>query len=222
MRNIRRVPAIINQGSALVLLIRIGITCLGVATLLYIFWPTTLNSFFESFSFRQTLVNLIKDYPGFDQDWLSVASLITVSVYLYGYLAITLVTANILRPAKAGAFYGSDGRDQWSLLSYVIVGHLDFKQQSSSSADYRNMPSVIRAYSKSREGIGSIVLDVISILAVSYIGYSSLQEPPSHGGLVTRIIDATMVGLWSYCIFSILMWFVFVFAAWFQFPDRNT
>lgn len=203
----------------LITLVRIGITCLCITTLLYIFWPTTLNSFSESFPLRQILINLIKNYPGFDQDWLSVASLITVSTYLYGYLAITLVAANVLHPAEAGVFYGSDDRNQWNLLSYIIVGRLDFRPRALSGADHRSMQSVIRAYSKSREGIGSAVLDIVSIIAMSYIGYSSLQEPPNHGGLVARIIDAAIVGLWCYCIFSILMWFVFV--AWFQYPRRN-
>ncbi len=195
---------------------------LSIASLLFVFWPTTLNSFSELLPSRQVLINLIKTYPGFDQDWLSVTSLIVASTYVYGYLAITLITASILCLLQGKALNGAEGRDRWSLLSYVIVGRLDSKQWVSSNTDYQSISSVIRAYSKSREGIGSVVLDVISIVAVSYIGYSSLQAPPSHGGVVARIVDAMMVGLWCYCIFSILMWIAFVFVAWFQFPGRNT
>lgn len=222
MKNISGASAIINRNSILIFLVRIAITCLGIATVLYIFLPTTLNSFSELFTLRQTLIELFKGYPGFDRDWISIASLITVSVYLYSYLAITLVAANILRSDMDSAFYGSVGREQWNLLSYVIVGGGDPSSHTSNNADYRSMSSVIRAYSKSCEGIGSVVLDVMSIIAVSYVGYSSLQAPPSHGSLVARIIDAIMVGLWCYCIFSIFLWFVFVFSAWLKFLGRNT
>ena len=222
MKNIFGTHSIFAKNGALIFLIRVGIACLGIATLLYIFFPTMINSFAESLSPRQALVNLIKDEPGFDQDWLSVASLITVSAYVYCYLAITLVMANLLYPPSAGTFRNSDGREQWRLLSYVIVGRRDVSSQASTSADYQSMPSIIRAYSKSREGIRSVVLDAISIVAVSYIGYTSLQRPPSHsGGLVARIIDALMVGLWCYCIFAIFMSLIFISFAWIQYSGRN-
>lgn len=205
-----------NQGRTLIFLVRVGIACLGIATLLFIIWPTYLNSLSDTFALRQVLISQIENYPGYSQDWLSIASLITVSAYLYGYIAITLVTAGLLGRFRAGIFHGVKGREKWNLLPYVIVGRADFGLQTSSSTDYRSMASVIRDYSKSREGIGSVALDIVSVIAVSYIGYTSLQELPSSGGLVVRVIDAAMVGLWCHCIFSILMWFVFVLAAWFQ------
>ncbi|ADL55461.1 hypothetical protein [Gallionella capsiferriformans] len=205
-----------NQSRVLILLVRVGIACLGIATLLFIILPTTLNSLSDTFTLRQVLISQIENYPGYSRDWVSVASLITVSVYLYCYLAITLVTASLLRQFNAGIFHGAEGRGQWNLLSYVIVGRADSELQISRSADYRSIASVIRDYSKSREGIGSVVLDMVSVIAVSYIGYTSLQELPSHGGLVVRVIDAAMIWLWCHCIFSILMWFIFVLTAWFQ------
>jgi hypothetical protein len=74
-----------NQDGVFLLFIKVGIAFLGITTLLYIFWPTTLNTFAEFFSLRQALINPIKAYPGFDQDWLSVVSLVTVSVYIWLY-----------------------------------------------------------------------------------------------------------------------------------------
>jgi hypothetical protein len=212
---------IFNQGGTLILLIRVGIACLGITTLLYIFWPTTLNSIFELLFPHQAFINVIRNYPGFDQDWLSVASLITASFYIYSYMALVLVLSNILGLLKDAKLLVADGRDQWNLLSYAIVGRLDFKSHSLKREEYRSGSSVIRAYSKSREGAGSVVLDVISVIAVTYIGYSSLQSAPSHGGLITRIMDSMIVGLWCYSIFSIFMWIIFVFAAWFQYFVRN-
>ncbi len=206
---------------ALIFLVRVAIACMVIATLLYVFWPTTLNLISEFLSLRSVLINLIKGYPGFDQDWFSIASLITIYAYLYGYLAVAIVTANVICHDKLEALYGADDRGQWRLLSSALVGRFDFSSHVLNRTNYRSMPSVIRAYSKSREGIGSVVLDVISIVGVSYIGYSSLQVPPSHGGLVARFIDAIMAGFWCYCIFSIFMWFILVFAAWFRFFGRN-
>lgn len=209
-----------NQRGVLVFLVRVGIAFLGIATLLYVFWPATLNLFADILYPHQLLTDLLKGYPGFNQDWLSVTSLITVSAYIYGYLAVTLFTSNFLYLRRTNTFQLAEGRDQWNILSYVIVGRLDHGQQESSSlsltTDYRSMSSVIRAYSKSREGIGSVLLDVVTVIAVSYIGYTSLQAPSTDGSLLTRLIDALMVGLWCYCIFSILLWFVFVLVAWFK------
>lgn len=208
----------------LILIVRVGIACLVIATLLYVFLPELLNSFIKPLSLRQILIDEIKNYPGFGQDWLATASLITVSIYIYGFLAITILTVNLQYPPMMASASGA-GRNQWSLLPYIIVGRFASEQQvlidSKRTTDYRSIFSVIRDYSKSNEGIGSVALDIVSVIAVSYIGYTALQFPPSDGSLLVRIIDALMVGLWCYCIFSILMWFVFILAAWLQFIGRR-
>jgi hypothetical protein len=61
-----------------------------------------------------------------------------------------------------------------------------------------------------------LALEFVTVGALTYIGYSGLRSPPSTGGLLARMLDALMVALWSYCVFSIVMWFVFVVAAWLQ------
>lgn len=214
-----------NQNSVLIFMVRVGTACLGTATLLYVFWPESLNSFAGFLYFHQALICVIEGYPGFDRDWLSVISLITVSAHIYCYLAATLIVANVLHPLKAGVFQSSNGRDQWNLLSYVIVGRLAPRylapNESEPATDYQGMLSIIRAYSKSREGMASVVLDIVTVISASYIGYSALQAPPTYGGLLVRFIDALIAGLWCYCIFSIFMWVIFILLAWLRYLSHR-
>lgn len=213
-----------KDNRVLLFLVRAGIACLVIATLLFVIWPGYLNSFSGPLFLRQKIISIIEHYPGFDQDWFSVASLITVSVYIYGYLAVILITANLLYPTRIPSSQRS-GRDQWSLLSYAIVGRYIPKQQglndSLVTTDQQSIFDVIRTYSKSREGIGSVALDTVLIFALSYIGYTALLAPPTYGGPLTRLVDGLMVGLWCYCIFSSVMWFIFILSAWFQYICRR-
>ncbi|MDP1862714.1 MAG: hypothetical protein Q8K52_02275 [Thiobacillus sp.] len=215
----------INGNRGLLFLVRVGIAGLVIANLLYVFSPETIYSFTEFSSLRQVFIDVIENYSGFDQDWLLITSLVAISIYIYAYLAIIIVTANLLCQPKMTNPQSGGGRDQWNLLSYVILGLLGPQHKTLNSAglttESRSMFCVVSAYSKSREGIGSVALDVVSVVAVSYIGYTALQAPPAYGGLLTRLVDGLMVGLWCYCIFSILMWFVFILAAWFQHLGRR-
>jgi hypothetical protein len=204
--------------SVLIFMIRLGIAFLFAAYVFFIFWPKNLNSVAETLPIRQIFVGAIQGHVGFDQDWLSVASLITVSIYIYAYLTAILVASNLWFLPRAEVFQNANGRHQWNLLAYITLGK---SNNLGASADSRSISAAIRDYSKSRTGIRTLVRDLILILAISYIGYSALQKPPTNGGLLVRAIDALMVGFWCYLIFAIFMWFVFVLAAWIYQLNRS-
>lgn len=207
-----------KQRDLLINMIRLGLVFLCVAAVFFVLLPNYLNSFAEYFPFRQAIVGLIENYPGYHNEWLSIASFITVSMYIYGYSAVMIIV-NILYQFQDDVLKNNDDAYKWNLFHVMIV-RLAMVQKIPSGfgiiTDYKSMFSVIRAYSKSREGLGSILFDLIAVVAWLYIGYNGLQAPTVTSSLLTRIIDVIMVGFWCYCVYSIFMWFVFVLVAWTQ------
>jgi hypothetical protein len=190
----------------LVWLIRIGVAGLALAGIAFVFWPATLVSLATPLPPSEALTRMIQGFRGFDEDWRVVVALMTVSAYIYAYLAIVLIAGNVSRSVPSGVFEGLEGRRKWNVLSLVLVG----RGRNAGASGPGTLASTVREYSRSREGLGALAFDAIGLIAVSYIGYSALQRPPAGGGLLERIFDALLVTLWCHCLFSIVMWLLFV------------
>ena len=200
----------------LVWLVRIGIVVLGIVSALFIFAPEAFLPVATAVPGMAAFERMLQSHPGFDSSWRSIAGLIHLSAYVYGYLIVVLLFWNLLQPPDPSLFRDAQGRYRWHLMSIAMVGAESNVRPSSSGADADRFFAVVREYSMSREGIGFLSYRAVGLAAVSYILYSGLQRPPSGSSptVFARAIDALLVGFWAYCVFSIVFWFLLAVTGW--------
>lgn len=192
----------------LVFLIRVGVVCQMAIVGLYIFWSSGLLVIAEKLPLHQALVKQIENYPGFGADWLSVASLITVAMYIYGYLVLVLVITFLFLRGNDEVYHSiEDGRSK-DLLAYIVMGR-----------PYLNRNSNVSLVGKRR--MRSVMLELLPVICLGYIAYASLQKPPTVSGLFTRVMDSFLVAFWCYCIFSIFLWLVLLLVSYVKNPLKS-
>ncbi len=180
-------------------LIRVGVIVLCGLAALYIFWPAKLEEFAKLLPFRQSLIDVIKNYPGFDNDWLSMINLVVISFSIYAYLAVIFIVSYVYL-TRDDADIQTDDTNHWVLLDSIVMGR---SSASSKKSIYKFNPF------SAKTKMTSFFITVLSASALTYIGRNALSRPPTNGGLFERVVDAGFVSFWCYCIFSIVIFALF-------------
>lgn len=189
-----------NRSNLPIYLIRVAIINLMLAGLSHVFLPNLLASVAELLPFNSALISLISSRPGFNDEWRSIANLVTINGYAYIFIIVLLLLSLIF--SQNHRFYQNSSMVLNPAFSRIFSPGLLL----SPSKETLNDKEIGWA---TRKRINSILVDLIILLALTYLGYDSLSDAAVTGGIITRVLDAVLASYWSYCVFSIAFFLLF-------------